>query len=80
MDQLGATLPFEFVDSTRSRGNRPALGMTDMVLRSIISLVLLAISAMENVLSFPGISWCVELVSLIGEIMLDSLEDAGLLR
>ncbi len=38
-DHLGAVLPFDFVDSTFSRGRRPELGMADHVLR----LVLLAI-------------------------------------
>ena len=79
IDQLGATLPFEFVDSTRSRSSR-SLGLSDMMVRSIISVVLLALTVMESVLGLPGISWCVELVSLVGEIVIDSLEDAGWLR
>jgi hypothetical protein len=79
MDQLGAKLPFEFVDSTRSR-RTPSLGMRDMVVRSIISVALLAIRVIEILLSLPGISWCMDLASLIGEIVLDSLEDARVLR
>ncbi|ATZ57353.1 hypothetical protein BCIN_14g04990 [Botrytis cinerea B05.10] len=36
MDHLGATLPFEFKDSTFSRGKRPVLGLSDLVLRILI--------------------------------------------
>ncbi|MCJ1381546.1 hypothetical protein MMC17_004657 [Xylographa soralifera] len=39
MEHLGATLPFEFVDSTFSRGRRPVLGWKDYVVRILIRLV-----------------------------------------
>lgn len=38
-DHLGARLPFEFVDSTYSRGRAPVLGIWDHVLRLIILLI-----------------------------------------
>ncbi|KIX06354.1 uncharacterized protein Z518_04330 [Rhinocladiella mackenziei CBS 650.93] len=45
---LGAQLPFEFVDSTFSRGRRPTLTMTNYLRRLIILLVQIAISLMEK--------------------------------
>ena len=43
VDHLGAELPFEFVDSTFSRGRRPVLGWKDYCVRGLIRLVLLII-------------------------------------
>ncbi|KAI9820695.1 MAG: hypothetical protein M1827_005064 [Pycnora praestabilis] len=39
VEHLGATLPFEFVDSTFSRGRRPTLNWPDYVLRFVISMI-----------------------------------------
>lgn len=38
-DHLGAKLPFEFVDSTYSRGRAPVLGLADYLLRLIILIM-----------------------------------------
>ena len=38
-DHLGARLPFEFVDSTYSRGRAPKLGIADLLLRIVLWLV-----------------------------------------
>lgn len=38
-DHLGAKLPFEFVDSTYSRGRAPVLGIGDYILRLIIIMI-----------------------------------------
>lgn len=38
-DHLGAKLPFEFVDSTYSRGRAPVLGIGDYILRLIIIII-----------------------------------------
>ena len=43
VDHLGAELPFEFVDSTFSRGRRPVLGWKDYCVRGLIRLVHLII-------------------------------------
>lgn len=48
MDHLGATLPFEFKDSTFSRGKRPVLGMSDLVLRIFISIVQMFLIFLER--------------------------------
>jgi predicted NAD/FAD-binding protein len=38
-DYLGAKLPFNFVDSTLSRGKKPKLGIVDYFLRLIVTLI-----------------------------------------
>ena len=43
MDHLGAEVPFEFVDSTFSRGRRPALGWRDYAVRIFVHLVQLVV-------------------------------------
>jgi predicted NAD/FAD-binding protein len=48
MDHLGATLPFEFKDSTYSRGRKPVLGLGDLVLRVWILLVQLFVVVIER--------------------------------
>lgn len=39
VEHLGATLPFEFVDSTFSRGRRPMLGWMDHTVRGCIRMI-----------------------------------------
>ena len=39
MEHLGAELPFEFVDSTFSRGRRPVLGWRDYTVRAVVVVV-----------------------------------------
>ncbi|KAG4432683.1 hypothetical protein IFR05_011832 [Cadophora sp. M221] len=48
-DHLGAQLPFQFKDSTFSRGRRPVLGVADLVLRLWITFVQLIISIIERI-------------------------------
>lgn len=48
-DHLGAQLPFQFKDSTFSRGRRPVLGIADLVLRLWITFVQLIISIIERI-------------------------------
>ncbi|MCJ1267815.1 hypothetical protein MMC22_007701 [Lobaria immixta] len=40
LDHLGARLPFDFVDSTFSRGRRPVLGWADRAVRAFVQVVL----------------------------------------
>jgi predicted NAD/FAD-binding protein len=53
-NHLGAKLPFDFVDSTFSRGRRPVLTLKNHIARSLVSLIqiciLLAISMMDRIL------------------------------
>ena len=46
---LGAELPFEFTDSTFSRGRRPVLGARDYILRIVLSAVQLWIVIFEAI-------------------------------
>lgn len=48
MDHLGAKLPFQFKDSTFSRGKRPVLGLADLVLRLWIVVIQLFITIIER--------------------------------
>ena len=43
VEHLGAKLPFEFVDSTFSRGRRPALGWVDYAVRGLVYLIQIVI-------------------------------------
>ena len=47
MEHLGAELPFEFVDSTFSRGRRPVLGWKDHIVRIVIHLIHVVIISWE---------------------------------
>jgi predicted NAD/FAD-binding protein len=78
--RLGAKLPFEFVDSTRSRGGKPSLPAVDVIVRFIISIIATLIHVVEIMLRLPGVSWMVEFVSVLGEMALDGLEDVGFLK
>ena len=50
VEHLGAKLPFEFVDSTFSRGRRPKLDTLDHIYRVIIRLIQFLIALIERVL------------------------------
>ena len=50
VEHLGAKLPFEFVDSTFSRGRSPVLGVQDHTLRVIIRLIQVFIALIGMVL------------------------------
>ncbi|KAL8692662.1 MAG: hypothetical protein Q9218_002362 [Villophora microphyllina] len=47
MEHLGAKLPFEFTDSTFSRGRRPVLGWKDHMVRIFVLVVQIVISLLE---------------------------------
>ena len=51
VDHLGARLPFEFVDSTFSRGRKPDLRWNDYVVRVMVSLIhiLIVLCSMASV-------------------------------
>lgn len=48
-DHLGATLPFKFKDSTFSRGQRPVLGIKDIILRLLIIIIQILIEYIERI-------------------------------
>ncbi|SMQ45599.1 unnamed protein product [Zymoseptoria tritici ST99CH_1A5] len=78
-EHLGAKLPFEFVDSTFSRGHRPDLCYKDYLLRVVLLVSLFYIRILEIVLRLPFVSPFVAIVSLIVGSTLDLSERAGLL-
>ncbi|KAK3946217.1 amine oxidase [Diplogelasinospora grovesii] len=56
-EHLGARLPFEFKDSTYSRGKRPELGMADRLLRLwIFAVQLLLIDLIDRIVVEPLLS------------------------
>lgn len=57
MEHLGAKLPFEFTDSTFSRGRRPKLGYADYLVRLFIWYLLLWIRPIELVWSILTMSF-----------------------
>ena len=52
VEHLGAKLPFEFVDSTFSRGRRPVLGWMDYIVRGCIQLIRLTLFLIRRILTF----------------------------
>ncbi|CAM1509174.1 Fc.00g029130.m01.CDS01 [Cosmosporella sp. VM-42] len=49
-EHLGARLPFEYKDSTYSRGKKPSLGILDLLLRLVILIIrLFVVQALEKV-------------------------------
>ncbi|TKA32735.1 hypothetical protein B0A50_00960 [Salinomyces thailandicus] len=80
IEQLDAKLPFEFVDSTYSRGHRPVLGWKDYVLRVVLLILLLWIRVIEWALRLPVIAPFLAVTESAGSKVLDLGEHVGLLR
>ena len=79
MEQLGAKLPFEFVDSTYSRGHKPELGWRDYALRLVLLVLLLWMRVIGVVIRVPGIAVIIAMTESIGRPVLDLAEQVGLL-
>lgn len=80
MDHLGAKLPFEFVDSTYSRGHKPELGWKDYVVRAIVMIAMIWISIIEVFISLPVARTVVSLAGGVASRVLDVAESIGLLK
>lgn len=80
MDHLGAELPFDFVDSTFSRGHRPELGWKDYVLRMVLLFVMVWIPVLEFFLELPVVRTVVPIGEAVASRVLDVAESVGLLR
>jgi predicted NAD/FAD-binding protein len=80
MDHLGAKLPFEFVDSTFSRGHKPDLGWKDYVVRLILMVAMVWIPIIEFFLGLPIVGTIVPLVEAVGSRVLDVAESVGVLK
>jgi predicted NAD/FAD-binding protein len=80
IDHLGAELPFEFVDSTFSRGHKPELGWKDYVVRVMLIIAMLWFPVINFFLGLPVIRTVVHLAEAIGSRVLDVAESVGLLK
>lgn len=79
IEHLGAKLPFEFVDSTYSRGHRPNLIWKDYLLRLVLLILLFWLRILDVIVGLPLISTGVRLGGGVGTFMLDVGEHVGLL-
>lgn len=80
IDHLGAKLPFDFVDSTYSRGHKPVLGWKDHVLRLVLMVLTVWIWVLEFALGLPIVRIVVPMAEAIGSRVLDTAEFLGLLK
>lgn len=80
IDHLGAKLPFEFVDSTYSRGHKPELCWKDYVLRIVLLVGVLVIRVFEFSLGLPVVRSVVPIAESLGSRVLDAAEAVGVLR
>jgi predicted NAD/FAD-binding protein len=80
MDHLGAKLPFEFVDSTFSRGHKPDLGWKDYLVRLILMIAMVWIPIIEFFLGLPVVRTVVPLMEAVGSRVLDVAESVGVLK
>jgi predicted NAD/FAD-binding protein len=78
-EHLGGKLPFEFVDSTYSRGHKPDLCYKDYLLRIVLLAVLMGIRIAEFMLRLPFIRTFASLLGLLAAFVLDLAERVGLL-
>lgn len=79
IDHLGAKLPFEFVDSTYSRGHKPQLIWKDYVLRLVLLMTLVWIRVLDWTVTLPLIAPVVRAVSGVLVLLLDVVEHVGML-
>lgn len=78
-EHLNAKLPFDFVDSTFSRGHRPILIWKDYLLRLILLSALVWIRLVDAIVALPVISTVIFLLGSVGTILLDGAEFVRLL-
>ena len=79
IEHLGAKLPFEFVDSTYSRGHKPHFGWQDSLVRLCILGTLVFVRATDWFVALPVISVLVVILSGICSLLLSLIEFAGLI-
>lgn len=70
IEHLGAKLPFDFKDSTFSRGTAPALNRKDHLLRTILLAIQRLVVLVEILLAFPPVALAIRLtVGLIERVI-----------
>lgn len=80
VEHLGGTVPFEFVDSTFSRGAvPPPPALLDLVVRLVVWVLGLGVRLLEGVLGLPGVGLLVALVTFVPLKMVETLETAGVI-
>ncbi|EME89774.1 uncharacterized protein MYCFIDRAFT_33144 [Pseudocercospora fijiensis CIRAD86] len=79
IEYLGAELPFEFVDSTYSRGQAPRLIWKDYLLRLVLMVMLSCIRSLEWFVHLPIIASLVGVSGVFLSRLLDLGEYLGLL-
>lgn len=65
IDYLGASLPFEFQDSTFSRGKAPTLNLKDHAVRTVIKILQRLINILEILLAMPPVATFLSLLLLV---------------
>lgn len=79
IDHLGGGVPFQFVDSTYSRGQNHDPLLLDHVVRAVISILTIFVRFGERLSRIPGVSLLLALITFVPSIMLDLLEEIGLI-
>ncbi|KAH9819309.1 Flavin containing amine oxidoreductase [Teratosphaeria destructans] len=79
VEHLGAKLPFEFVDSTYSRGHLPVLDWRDYLLRVVLLVLLFWLRVLDWVVQAPGVREVVRVGGKVGETVLNLGEYVGVL-
>lgn len=74
IEHLGAELPFEFRDSTFSRGNRPELNWKDHGVRSVVQVIQRFVLLAEFLLTLGPIAWVLSLLVETHETVVERLE------
>jgi len=75
---LGGWVPFDFVDSTHSRGLNPEPLPLDYVIRIVVLIILSFIRLGERILRLPGVALLVAVLTFLPSLTLDILENTGL--
>ena len=74
IEQYGAKLPFEFEDSTFSRGQAPTMGFADRIVRLLLWVMYLLFSVVERILSVPPIAFSAAIPVAMVAFVFDVLE------
>ena len=79
IEHLGGAVPFEFVDSTYSRGDRPVILLLDHVVKAVVSMLMIFVRIADRVLGLPGVWLLVALVTFVPSVLLDLVEEIGII-
>lgn len=79
IEHLGGKIPFEFVDSTYSRGHRPDLCWKDYVLRLVLLVLLVWIRVVEWTVQLPVVAPVLDIFGWVISLILNFAERLSLL-